>query len=621
MCPQHDVLWLELTVAEHLQIFARLRAIPAERIPAEVDQKLRDVGLTEKRFTKAHELSGGQKRKLSLCLALVGESKVVFLDEPTSGMDPYSRRSTWNMLQNSRDGKTMILTTHFMDEADLLGDRIAIMAEGTLQCCGSSLYLKSQYGTGYHLTIATKREKVVGSEPVVALVKSHVKAALLLTDVGAEISFQLPKEVAATFPAMFEDLDAQSEALEIEEYGISQVTLEEVFLKVASGSESKQHAFEAPSTEAALSFMDENLTQRDQSLFCRHFVALLKKRLHYGRRDYKSIVCVSILPVFLLIGGLLLLKYAGNPAQPDFAMDLRIFEEDPVPVPFYAAPHAAPGLDHALGRVLGVEPVAVELTMRPSNGSTFGVSYNSGTPCQITCDNPLEQKSIYGHYAQCDNLFTQFKNAKQAGINLGCTTDQASCKAAISGACATNGAACSRSCLGQPGGNSQICDQFCTKLCAKDPKTGTTDLSAVCLMYAPLVWIGKFTHPTTANLCPMTCGACPAGSPCEGETIEHMPTVEPEAILEMSQAVYTESFGSSRADARYGAIIFHPNNSQASVSATVLHNTTCRHAVPTFVNLLDSALCERYRPGTTITVKAAMPDRPPPVPLRGAAAL
>lgn len=70
------------------------------------------------------------------------------LDEPTSGMDPASRRATWDLLQQQRSNRTILLTTHFMDEADLLGDRIAIMAKGELQCCGSSLFLKRKYGTG-----------------------------------------------------------------------------------------------------------------------------------------------------------------------------------------------------------------------------------------------------------------------------------------------------------------------------------------------------------------------------------------------------------------------------------------------------------------------------------------
>jgi len=70
----------------------------------------------------------------------------VILDEPTSGMDPEARRQTWDILQSQRAGRTMILSTHFMDEADLLGDRIAIMADGQLQCCGSSMFLKNMYG-------------------------------------------------------------------------------------------------------------------------------------------------------------------------------------------------------------------------------------------------------------------------------------------------------------------------------------------------------------------------------------------------------------------------------------------------------------------------------------------
>lgn len=101
-------------------------------------------------------------------VALIGGSKVVFLDEPTSGMDPYSRRSTWQVLQNAREGRVLILTTHFMDEADLLGafdfstctranvhhfpnasaNRCGIIANGQMQCVGTTMYLKEHYGVG-----------------------------------------------------------------------------------------------------------------------------------------------------------------------------------------------------------------------------------------------------------------------------------------------------------------------------------------------------------------------------------------------------------------------------------------------------------------------------------------
>ena len=80
--------------------------------------------------------------QLSVGIALIGDSKVVILDEPTSGMDPYSRRSTWNILQRNKAGRIILLTTHFMDEADILADRIAVMKTGKLQCVGSSTFLK-----------------------------------------------------------------------------------------------------------------------------------------------------------------------------------------------------------------------------------------------------------------------------------------------------------------------------------------------------------------------------------------------------------------------------------------------------------------------------------------------
>lgn len=87
---------------------------------------------------------------------MIGNSKIVMLDEPTSGMDTSARRNLWEMLKNNKDGRIVVLTTHYMDEADILGDRIAIMAEGDVQCTGSSLFLKNRYGVGYNLVIAKK---------------------------------------------------------------------------------------------------------------------------------------------------------------------------------------------------------------------------------------------------------------------------------------------------------------------------------------------------------------------------------------------------------------------------------------------------------------------------------
>ena len=190
VCPQHDVLWGELTVKEHLQFFAALKGVAADEVDTEVAQKIREVGLTEKVDAPTSSLSGGMKRKLSVAIALIGGSKVVFLDECTSGMDPWSRRSTWEVIQNNKDGRLIVMTTHFMDEADILGDRIAIMADGRVRCCGSSMFLKQHFGVGYNLTMVKEQDCTEESEDaIMAVVERAVPEQELLSNVGLEISF------------------------------------------------------------------------------------------------------------------------------------------------------------------------------------------------------------------------------------------------------------------------------------------------------------------------------------------------------------------------------------------------------------------------------------------------
>lgn len=118
ICLQHDCLFPQLTVREHLQFFSRLKGLYNEmsKVEAEehIDQTIRDVALFEKRNTFSRNLSGGMKRKLSVAMAFCGGSKIVFLDEPTSGMDPFSRRFTWNVIRQYRQDRCILLTTHYM---------------------------------------------------------------------------------------------------------------------------------------------------------------------------------------------------------------------------------------------------------------------------------------------------------------------------------------------------------------------------------------------------------------------------------------------------------------------------------------------------------------------------
>lgn len=159
ICPQFDILWNELTGEEHLKLFAGLRDIPSSQISAEIDRLLAEVELTEARKMRSSSYSGGMKRRLSVAISMIGDPKIIFLDEPTTGMDPVSRRSVWNTIERTKKDKVIILTTHSMEEADVLGDRIAIMGKGRLQCLGSSLRLKQKFGAGYRVTIGTDEKK------------------------------------------------------------------------------------------------------------------------------------------------------------------------------------------------------------------------------------------------------------------------------------------------------------------------------------------------------------------------------------------------------------------------------------------------------------------------------
>ncbi|KAL2320738.1 hypothetical protein Fmac_029707 [Flemingia macrophylla] len=256
VCPQHDILFPELTVREHLELFAILKGVEEHTLNNAVTNMADEVGLGDKINSIVGTLSGGMKRKLSLGIALIGNSKVIVLDEPTSGMDPYSMRLTWQLIKKIKKGRIILLTTHSMDEADELGDRIAIMANGSLKCCGSSLFLKHHYGVGYTLTL-------VKSAPTASIagdiVYRHVPSATCVSEVGTEISFRLPMASSSAFERMFREIEGymkkpvsnlelsgngENNCLGIESYGISVTTLEEVFLRVAGCDYDEVECFE-----------------------------------------------------------------------------------------------------------------------------------------------------------------------------------------------------------------------------------------------------------------------------------------------------------------------------------------------------------------------------------------
>jgi ABC-type multidrug transport system ATPase subunit len=161
VCPQFDILWSDLTVEEHLLFFARLKGIDPEQEQARVETAIEEVLLQRFKHFPVKSLSGGMKRRLSVAISLVSEPKIIYLDEPSTGLDPENRRQLWDILSAQKGKRAIILTTHSMEEADVLCNRIGIVSEGILRCVAPQVRLKSIYGGGYHLFINCQKGKVL----------------------------------------------------------------------------------------------------------------------------------------------------------------------------------------------------------------------------------------------------------------------------------------------------------------------------------------------------------------------------------------------------------------------------------------------------------------------------
>lgn len=264
MCPQHNVLFDKLTVEEHLWFYSQLKSMAEEEIRKEMDKMIEDLELTHKCHSLVQTLSGGMKRKLSVAIAFVGGSRAVILDEPTAGVDPYARRAIWDLILKYKQGRTILLSTHHMDEADLLGDRIAIISHGKLKCCGSPLFLKSTYGDGYKLTVVKKqsdsRTSTDSGQPhspsslssvspcsevrVTQFIKKYVASCLLISNTNTELSYILPSEAVkkGCFERLFQHLEHSLEDLDLTSFGLMDTTLEEVFLKVSEEDQSLENS-------------------------------------------------------------------------------------------------------------------------------------------------------------------------------------------------------------------------------------------------------------------------------------------------------------------------------------------------------------------------------------------
>ncbi|KAH5480910.1 hypothetical protein HBI22_043750 [Parastagonospora nodorum] len=312
--PQHNVIWPELTVEEHIRIFSDLKCL--SRVNEEVVKELaQGVDLQKKLKKKAKTLSGGQKRKLQLAIMFAGGSAVCCVDEVSTGLDPISRRRIWEILLAERGRRTIILTTHYLDEADFLADDIAIMFKGSMRACGTSATLKHQHGDGYTVKLPYHTE----GEPQISgdIHREQARHQTVFRVATATLAAELVEEL---------------EKHDLHDYQLSGPTMEELFIKVTG---EKIHSSEDDSIEKKSSPKTQdahivvNVTDNDYeltegkpiSVYKQWYILLCKRFRILKRRWIPYFVAVA----FAIVGAgvaPLLIKSVRKPIDCPVSADL-----------------------------------------------------------------------------------------------------------------------------------------------------------------------------------------------------------------------------------------------------------------------------------------------------------
>lgn len=347
ICPQEDAVFEGFTPREMLLFYASLKGVEESKCHSEVDAMLSEMGLTVEAKVDSEspksrlqqrkaadmcveELSGGQRRRVSIGIALIGDSKFVVLDEPTSAMDPVGKHQVWTLLRRMRAKRTILLTTHLMDEADACADRVAVMAKGQIHCTGSPSFLKRNVGAGYSLTLAKQPIELKDSlsesevsDVTLSEVSAWVSRHLGKTGQGAASSVSTVRSgedsVVMTLPfnvnasAFFKNLDVYLKSKGLSEsvvYGVEMPSLESVFLTITeralgiTASVSNSVNSVKPTGSGQLSeFEDLGIEENNWLRFLRQCKAVARFRLHISFQGRLMSTLGLVLPSSLAFGG------------------------------------------------------------------------------------------------------------------------------------------------------------------------------------------------------------------------------------------------------------------------------------------------------------------------------
>ena len=235
-CPQFDATMDLLNAEEHLHLYAGLRGIDTSVVDDVVNSLILKAGLTEHRKTLASNMSGGNRRKLSVAISLIRAPAVVILDEPSAGMDPMARRGLWEVIQAVAAKCAVVLTTHHLEEVEALSNRVAIMVDGSMRCIGSLQDLKHKYGSGFEMSIRVESEGRCAA--MRKFMEENIPDAKEEEFRQQKFTFALPSDTKLS--QTFRLVEHAKESLGVTDYSIAQTSLEQVFLRIGGDAEEPQ---------------------------------------------------------------------------------------------------------------------------------------------------------------------------------------------------------------------------------------------------------------------------------------------------------------------------------------------------------------------------------------------
>ncbi|KAH8274147.1 hypothetical protein KR044_012010 [Drosophila immigrans] len=303
-CPQHSVFMSYMTCQQHLEFFAQLRGAKSSDAKEWAKEKLCKLNLSDKSDEYGENLSGGMKRRLSVGIAIAGNTKIVILDEPSSGLDIESRRELWDILLALRKEKAILVTTHYMEEAEVLGDTICILANGKLQANGSPLQLKRKLGSGYRLKLEAHETNFLENETL-DIIRRFVPNACVQSIVKPTFNVCLPYDYQLEFHDMLRSLEANRVMLGIETISITDTTLETVFLNCAGETDQVDTPDIGIRTDGPLLTMPYKRLLHNQPNWRQLWSAVFYKKFTFLFNEWRYACCMLSLPLLIVCGVIL----------------------------------------------------------------------------------------------------------------------------------------------------------------------------------------------------------------------------------------------------------------------------------------------------------------------------